>query len=51
MNILSGAESVVVLSDAVGYYDLSIRPLRRGHYRGIIAFVGQQPEKYVAYYM
>jgi len=51
MNILSGAESLVVLSDTVGYYDLSIRPLRRGHYRGIIAFVGQQPEKYVLYYL
>ena len=46
MNILSGAESLVVLSENTGYYDLSIRPLRRGDYRGVIAFVGHKPEMY-----
>ena len=49
MNILSGAESLVILSDSSGYYDLSVRPLRRGIYRGVIAFVGQQPEMWVSY--
>jgi len=49
LNILSGAESLVILSGNSGYYDLSVRPLRRGVYRGVIAFVGQQPDMCVSY--
>jgi len=47
LNILSGVESLVILSGSTGYYDLSIRPLRRGLYSGVIAFVAEQPEGYV----
>ena len=43
LNILSGAESLVILSGTTGYYDLSVRPLRRGSYSGVIAFVARDP--------
>jgi len=43
LNILSGAESLVILSGNTGYYDLSVRPLRRGSYRGVLAFVAREP--------
>jgi len=38
---------MVILSETTGYYNLSIRPLRRGIYQGVIAFVGREPETYV----
>jgi len=48
LNILSGAESLIILSGNTGYYDLSIRPLRRGSYCGVLAFVAREPsETYV----
>jgi len=47
MNILSGAESLVILSGNTGYYDLSIRPVRRGSYHGVLAFVAKEPDMYV----
>jgi len=50
LHILSGAESLVILSENTGYYNLSIRPLRRGIYQGVIAFVGREPEMYVCIY-
>lgn len=51
MNILSGAESLVILSGNTGYYDLSVRPLRRGSYRGVLAFVAREPKTtYVVIY-
>jgi hypothetical protein len=39
ISFFSGAESLVALSGQTVYYDLSIRPIRRGKYRGVLAFV------------
>ena len=37
----------MILSGDSGYYELTLRPLRRGNYCGVIAFVAQEPEMYV----
>jgi hypothetical protein len=38
IGFLSGAESLVVLAGQTGYYELQVRPLRRGHFKGILVF-------------
>jgi len=38
ISFLSGPETLVVLAGKTGYYELSVRPLKRGQYDGVLAF-------------
>ena len=48
LSCITGEPAVTVLPGRTGYYDVSICPLRRGHYQGVLSFVaGSNPVKYV----
>ncbi|KAI0223616.1 Cilia- and flagella-associated protein 47 [Lamellibrachia satsuma] len=42
---LSGADSILVLSGQTGIYEVSVTPLRRGTYNGVLAFVARRNPK------
>ena len=47
---LSGPDSLLVLAGQTGIYEVSVTPLRRGTYNGVLAFVARQgPKTWVVY--
>ena len=46
LEFLSGPEIVTVLPGQMGTYEMTFSPLRRGHFKGVLAFVaGTNPVK------
>ena len=46
---LSGADSILVLAGQTGIYEVSVTPLRRGTYNGVLAFVTRKnPKRWVS---
>ena len=51
VDFISGKESLTVLPGKTGQYEACIKPLRRGHYKGVISFVAApNPVKYESLY-
>ena len=48
LDFVTGGENITVLSGKTGRYEMCVKPLRRGHYKGVISFVAApNPVKYV----
>ena len=48
LDFVTGGENITVLPGKTGRYEMCVKPLRRGHYKGVLSFVAApNPVKYV----
>ena len=48
LDFVTGGENITVLPGKTGRYEMCVKPLRRGHFKGVISFVAApNPVKYV----
>lgn len=49
---VSGPECVIVLPGKSVSYPLTLNPMRRGHYKGILSFIaGQAPTRFASFFI